>query len=113
MRESAVDALSFTEDMEEDEFLSDKRTRNAVVMSLVVLGESAARAMDKDPKFVHEHPEIPWREIRGIRNQIAHGYFEVNFERVWNTVQTDLPILLRQLESLINEAEGEDSGIRP
>ena len=47
--------------------------------------------------FAHAHAEIPWRAMRGMRNRIAHGYFDINLDVVWDTVQTALPQLLAQL----------------
>jgi uncharacterized protein with HEPN domain len=49
------------------------------------------------PEFPDQHAEIPWRNIRGMRNRIAHGYFDINLEVVWDTVQMALPQLIQQL----------------
>lgn len=46
------------------------------------------------------HPAIPWRNIRGMRNRIAHGYFDINLDVVWDTVHTALPDLLPQLSAV-------------
>lgn len=56
--------------------------------------------MDNAPAFVAQHPEVPWRNIRGMRNRVAHGYFELNLDLVWDTVQTALPELLVKITSL-------------
>lgn len=73
-------------------------------MSLIILGEAATKVMDGYATFTQAHPEIPWRNMRGMRNRIAHGYFEINLDTVWETVQTALPELLRQLQVLPREA---------
>jgi|SRR5580698_9715750 uncharacterized protein with HEPN domain len=73
IRQAALDARSFVDGMSRDEFLSDKRTQNAVVMSLVIMGEAAAKVMDQHPEFAQLHAGIPWRGMRGMRNRIAHG----------------------------------------
>jgi uncharacterized protein with HEPN domain len=72
------------------------------VMSLVIIiiSEAAARIMDKHSEFIADHPEIPWRGMRGMRNRVAHGYFDVNLDVVWDTTQTALPDLLLRLERL-------------
>jgi uncharacterized protein with HEPN domain len=49
-------------------------------MSLVIIGEVATKIMDRYPGFVDGQPSIPWRNIRGMRNRIAHGYFDINLE---------------------------------
>jgi len=100
MQRAAVDALNFVEGMDKDTFLADKRTQQAVVMSLVIIGEAATKVMDRHAGFIEKHPIIPWRNMRGMRNRIAHGYFEIDFDVVWDTVHTALPDLIRQLSAI-------------
>jgi uncharacterized protein with HEPN domain len=100
MRQAIRDAESFVEDMQLDDFLQDRRTQQAVVMSLIVLGEAATKVMDLYPTFADENDQIPWRSMRGMRNRIAHGYFDINLEVVWDTVQDALPPLRLQLDAL-------------
>ena len=78
MLTAANDARRFVEGMSKKDFLADKRTQQAVVMSLVIVGEAAARMMDKYSEFVADNPDIPWRGMRGMRDRVAHGYFDVN-----------------------------------
>jgi len=66
-------------------------------MSLLIIGEVATRVMDGYPEFAEAHAEVPWRSMRGMRNRIAHGYFDINLDMVWETVQTALPELLKRL----------------
>ena len=82
MRQAVADAQSFTDGMAQADFLQDKRTQNAVVMSLIVLGEAATKVMDQYPAFVEQHKHIPWRSMRGMRNRIAHGYFALEAHSV-------------------------------
>ncbi|MFC0268867.1 HepT-like ribonuclease domain-containing protein [Kushneria aurantia] len=110
MRQAAADARDFTDGMEKETFFADRRTQQAVVMSLVIVGEAAARIMDGFPAFIRRHDAIPWRNMRGMRNRIAHGYFEINLDIVWNTLQTALPTLLVQLSEACVDAENEISG---
>ena len=100
MRQAIADAQSFTEGLAQADFMQDKRTQQAVVMSLIVLGEAATKVMDQQPAFAAEHNHIPWRSMRGMRNRIAHGYFDINLEVVWETVQSSLPLLKIQLDAL-------------
>lgn len=69
-------------------------------MSFVIIGEAATKVMDGYSDFADAHPEVPWRSMRGMRNRIAHGYFDINLDVVWDTVQTALPELLRHLHAL-------------
>ena len=100
IRQAALDACSFIEGMDRDDFLTDKRTQNAVVMSLIAIGETAARLMDRYPAFVARHAEVPWLRMRDTRNRIAHGYFDIEFDIVWDTARTSLPALLNQLATI-------------
>jgi uncharacterized protein with HEPN domain len=102
MLTAANDARRFVDGMSKEDFLADKRTQQAVVMSLVIIGEAAARIMDKHSEFIADHPEIPWRGMRGMRNRVAHGYFDVNLDVVWDTTQTALPDLA---DSSVSETE--------
>lgn len=97
MREAANQMLVYVEGMNRDDFLADRRTQQAVTLNLVILGEAAAKLMDLHPAETDCRPEIEWRAIRGMRNRIAHGYYDINLEVVWQTVQTELPELIRQL----------------
>jgi uncharacterized protein with HEPN domain len=98
MLTAAKDARRFIDGMSKEDFLADKRTQQAVVMSLVIIGEAAARIMDKHSQFVADHSEIPWRGMRGMRNRVTHGYFDIDINVVWDTTKTALPDLVLQLE---------------
>lgn len=97
IRQAAQDACIFVEGLHKDDFLDDKRTQQAVIMSLIIIGEAATKIMDQHPDFTAAHPEIPWRSMRGMRNRIAHGYFDINLDVVWDTVASALPALLAAL----------------
>jgi uncharacterized protein with HEPN domain len=106
MATAAGDASHFVKSMSREEFRADKRTQQAVIMSLIIIGEAAARIMDQYGDFVAAHSAIPWRGMRGMRNRIAHGYFDVNLEIVWETVQAALPELSRHLRQLRGRPPG-------
>ncbi|MGS1011417.1 HepT-like ribonuclease domain-containing protein [Achromobacter anxifer] len=74
-------------------------------MSLIIIGEAATKIMEGHAEFVQAHPEVPWRGMRGMRNRIAHGYFDINLDVVWDTVQPALPDLLGHLPAVSRDAE--------
>lgn len=76
-------------------------------MSLIDIGEAATKIMGGNVEFTQSHPEVPWRSMRGMRNRIAHGYFDIDLEVVWETTQQWLPELLKQLPALRQDAESE------
>lgn len=104
MQQAATDACSFVEGMAKEDFLEDKRTQQAVIMSLIIIGEAATKVMDGYAAFTQTHAQVPWRSMRGMRNRIAHGYFDINLDVVWDTVQTALPDLLAVLPTVRQEA---------
>lgn len=101
MQRAAVEARGFVEGLDKDGFMADRRTQQAVVMSLMIIGEAAARMIDRHPDYVARHRHVPWTKMRGLRNRIAHGYFEVDMEIVWTTVHVALPDLLAELNGLL------------
>lgn len=110
MQQAAADACCFVEGLSKEEFFADKRTRQAVIMSLIIIGEAVTKVMDSHAEFAREHAHVPWRNMRGMRNRIAHGYFDINLDVVWETVQTALPDLLKQLQMVRQDAKKKDGG---
>ena len=100
MREAARLACSYVEGQTRDAFLADKRTQQAVILNLIVLGEAATKIAQASPDYVAAHPALPWKSLRGMRNRIAHGYFSVDLDIVWDTVETALSALLEQLDEM-------------
>jgi uncharacterized protein with HEPN domain len=79
-------------------FEKDKKTYDAALMQFINIGEMVARLSDE---FKENHYEFSWHQIVGMRNQIAHGYFEVEAEDIWKTAEQDLPKLKDQIKKLI------------
>jgi len=97
----------YTNAIMEEGFYSNRLVQDAVVRRLEIIGE-AAKNIDDD--FKSKYPEIPWKKIAGMRDIIAHGYFGVKLERIWDTVKQDLPRLKKQIVSAI-ENENFTKGI--
>jgi|SRR6516165_3237679 uncharacterized protein with HEPN domain len=95
---AAADAISFTDEIDEVSFVRSRLHQNAVIRSLEVIGEAAGRI---SPSFCDAHPEIPWRDITGMRHRLIHGYGEVRLDIVWAVARDRLPALLAVLRPLI------------
>lgn len=71
-------------------------------MSLLMASESVVQLEAFSPDFVAEHPEIPWVTIRGMRNRIAHGYFDMDLAYVFQTAKYEAPDLVRVVDACIH-----------
>jgi uncharacterized protein with HEPN domain len=100
MLEAAQQALAYVEGYEKPDFMEDKRTQQAVVLNLILIGEGATKVLTTFPEFAETHQVIPWRSMKGMRNRIAHGYHEINMDTVWDTVKQALPTLVVQLQAV-------------
>jgi uncharacterized protein with HEPN domain len=85
-----------------DEFIENGRLCRAICRSLEIVGEASSKI---GPDTRAEFPNIPWREMSDIRNKIIHQYFGVDYEIVWNTIKTDIPALLDQINLIVDGAD--------
>ena len=83
-------------------FRQSQRDQDAVIRNIEIIGEAARKIQQHAPEFVTAHPDLPWVEMRGMRNKMIHDYFDVDINVVWGTVKDDLPRLKRQVDDLLN-----------
>lgn len=102
MLEAAREAIGFIEGITYQDFLASALVRRGVERNLEVIEEAALRVSNT---FREAHPEIPWREIIGQRNILAHDYGNVVPERVWRVASDDLAQLAATLEALIPDTD--------
>lgn len=91
---------SYTEPLSREGFEATPMAVDAVVRNIEIIGEAGRNITQCDPDFAAAHPEIPWEAMYGMRNQVSHGYFAVDIDIVWSTIQTYLPDLERKLLKL-------------
>jgi uncharacterized protein with HEPN domain len=92
--ESILAIEEYTQNIAEDDFYSNRQLQDAIVRRLEIIGE-AVKNVDDD--FRDKYPQIPWKEIAGMRDVVAHEYFGVKLDRVWDVVREDLPRLKQQM----------------
>jgi len=91
---------SYTKDMTVEQLLADRKTREAIILNFVVIGE----AIKKIPQeIIDRHPDVPWKEFAGMRDKMVHGYFMISPTIVWETSQHDLAPLAAVVKVLLRE----------
>jgi uncharacterized protein with HEPN domain len=100
MLEAIAEIEVFVAGMSRAQFLADPKTQKAVVANLTIIGEAASHVPDEISRKYHE---IPWVLMRGMRNRIVHGYYEVDPAIVWDTCQNNLISLVEPLRRLLQD----------
>lgn len=101
---AARKVLTFTNGVDWIRFQRDELVQNAVMRQIQIIGE-AARGVS--PEYKALHPEVPWRDIVGMRNRPVHEYFRILPDRVWDVVEKHVPALVRLLEPLVPPEEAD------
>ena len=100
MLEAIEAVIAYSENMSYEQYLPDRKTRDAIYRNIMVLGEAAARMPES---FVKHNPHIAWNKMISTRNALVHGYDKIDDRIVWNIVQTVMPELKNQIKNLIEK----------
>lgn len=90
-------AVSYIESMTREQFLSDVQCQDSVIRRLEIIGEASRRISET---FRDSYPELPWKEMIGMRNFLIHDYDDVDIHLVWKTAKKDLPVLLSKIKNI-------------
>ncbi|NET41015.1 DUF86 domain-containing protein [Okeania sp. SIO2B3] len=90
--------LQFAEGIDKSELATNEEKQSAILYQIIVMGEATKRL---SPEFREQYPEIPWKDIAGMRDILAHQYDRLNFNTLWDVIQSDVPEVLPLLESLL------------
>lgn len=91
----------YTEDLSEIAFLKDEMVQDAVIRNFEIIGEASHNIESNYPEFAAKHPDLPLAFAYQMRNAVAHGYFKVDLEIVWQTIHSDLPGFYLQIRELV------------
>jgi uncharacterized protein with HEPN domain len=99
---AARDARGFIVDLDEQAFFVSRLHQNAVIRSLEVIGEAAGKV---SAELRATEPNLPWREMTGLRHRLIHGYADVRMDLVWSVAQQRLRPLIADLERLLERVD--------
>ena len=97
LREVAAEIDTFIRGRTRKELEADLLRERGVGMSLIILAELTSKIEIASPEFVRTHPDVPWAKIRGFRNHLAHNYFGLERDVIWDTAIVSVPALIAAL----------------
>mgnify|MGYP001557877750 CR=1 FL=1 len=98
MLDAAGAIRDFTQGKSFDDFCENYLLQVGIWKLFEIIGEAARKV---SAQFKDDHPEIPWRSVRGMRHNLVHEYFRIDLKQVWAAVEEDIPPLIEQLEPLV------------
>ena len=101
IEESCIRIADYTSGLTRDEVFSDKMRFDGILHNFHIIGEAVKKLPDDLRK---EHADIPWSEISGMRDFIAHAYFALDLGILWQGIQEDVPVLLNRVQQMITSA---------
>ncbi len=102
MLDAAREAMAFVQGRTRSELNRDRMLVLSLVKSIEIIGEAASRV---SADIRAEYPEIPWSSTVAMRNRLIHAYFDIDLDRLWDTVTDDLPPLIAMLEKIVPPEE--------
>lgn len=95
----------YTQAMDLQAYSGDHKTQDAVIRNLEVIGEACNNVARHHPAFAESNPAVPWSFAYEMRNALSHGYFKVDHNIVWRTLQADLPVLLQAVKGMLDSRD--------
>jgi uncharacterized protein with HEPN domain len=101
--EASTNAETFLEEMTYDTFIRDSKTIYAVIRALEIVGEASSRL---PVEIRNKYPQVPWKEIIGMRSKLIHDYFGARLKIIWKTVKEDIPVIKIEFQKIFDELNG-------
>ena len=98
MLDAAKEAIEFAAGKSRRDLDNNRMLTLAITKSIEIIGEAATKVTESCKA---ENDNIPWNDITSMRNRLIHGYFDINLDIVWETTQTDLPVLIESLGKVL------------
>ena len=99
IKESCTYLIAYTKDLSYDEFQYDRKTVQAVIKEMEIIGEAVKHLPDS---LISDHPEINWKYIAGLRDVLVHHYFGINMKLIWTVVQDEIQPLLDKIDQILS-----------
>jgi uncharacterized protein with HEPN domain len=100
------DIESFVDDLSYDQFIKDRKTLNAVVRSIEIIGEASKNIPEP---IKQKYKELPWKQMAGMRDKLIHAYFGVDTETLWKAAKNNIPTLKAAIQKMLKEQEKQSS----
>ncbi len=101
--------FDYVDDIGEVGFLTNSLIQDAVLRNLEIVGEASNKLVRYHDEFIKQYPDVPWEDMYWMRNRISHGYFSIDFEIIWKTIEQDLPIVNEQVQIIYEKIVAKSS----
>ncbi len=92
----------FMRGVKRDDFFNNEEKQSAVIRQIEIIGEAVKNLPNS---FRKKYPEIPWKDIVGMRDKLIHHYFGVNLENIWKVINEDIPVLKEQMKKILEKED--------